>query len=303
MVEQSDELRHEPGPEPNWQENYMFLGWDEDRRIGTYLHLAHVPGRGLVDVKALVLLDGQVVSADVEQEGSDCLAAQGLDADVTVPLRRWKLRYAGSGTPGAPGTWSTGTGGVPFGFDLDLVARVPAVDWTPLVGLVDFPERVARAHYEQGMRLTGQVWVGDRHSEIDGLLIRDHTWGPREFDFDLGFWTPMVFGDADYFVCGSSILLHGRWIGLLMHTDASGTTKVGTDHFARAHGPLVPGSYSGATVLGPSPGEPADRFEFDGRLTIPVRYDSLATGGKVMTDLYSKVSYGDRTGFGTFQWA
>lgn len=306
MVDQSDEFRHATGGESNWQENYMFLGWDDNRRIGTYLHLAHVPGRGVLDVKALVHMDGKVVSCDVEVPGDDCLAAPGLDADVSTPLERWRLRYSGNGTPGEPGTWAAGTGEVPFGFDLDLTSKVTAVDWTPLVGLVDFPERVAKTHYEQGMRLTGKVWVGDRESEIDGLLIRDHTWGPREFDFDLGFWTPMVFDDGDYFVCGSSILLHGRWVGLLMHTDPSGTVKVCTDHVARANGPLVPGRYSKGTVFGISgdgPAYTADRFDFEGRLTIPVHYDSLATGGKVMTDLYSAVSYGDKTGFGTFQWA
>lgn len=37
--------------------------------------------------------------------------------------------------------------------------------------------------------------------------------------------------------------------------------------------------------------------------TDPVHYDSLTTGGKLMTDLYSAVTYGDRSGFGTFQWA
>lgn len=302
MVDQSDEFRHESTP-GNWQENYMFLGWDERRGIATYLHMAHVPSRGIVDVKALVHLDGQVVSCDVEHEADDCLGAPGLDIDVATPLERWKLRYSGQGTTAAAGTWTAGSGETPFGFDLDLVGKVPAVDWTPLVGLVDFPERVAKTHYEQGMHLTGTVWAGDRESEIDGLLIRDHTWGPREFDFDLGFWTPMVFDDGEYFVCGSSILLHGKWVGLLMHTDPSGTVKVCTDHVARANGPLIPGRYSKGQVYGIDPDGQADRFDFDGRLTIPVHYDSLATGGKLMTDLYSAVSYGDKTGFGTFQWA
>lgn len=108
--------------------------------------------------------------------------------------------------------------------------------------------------------------------------------------FDLGFWTPIVFGDGDHFVCGSSILLHGKWAGLLMHSDASGTVKVCTDHFARANGPLVPGQYDKGTVLGISQEGSVDRFEFDARLTVPVHYDSLASGGKLMTDLYSVVS-------------
>jgi hypothetical protein len=303
MVEGSDEFRHAPGGEANWQENYMFLGWDDDRRIATYLHLAHVPARGVLDVKALVSLDGRIVSCDVEYDGDDCLAAPGLDASLDTPLEHWRLRYSGTGTEGAAGEWIAGSGDVPFGFDLDLTATVPAVDWTPLVGLVDFPERVAKTHYEQGMRLTGSVRVGDRTSEMTGLLIRDHTWGPREFDFDLGFWTPMVLDGGDYFVCGSSILLHGKWVGLLMHTGPSGTVKICTDHVARADGPLVPGRYSKGQVYGIGPDRLADRFDFDGRLTIPVHYDSLATGGKLMTDLYSRVTWGDKTGFGTFQWA
>jgi len=303
VVDAQSEFRHEPGPEPNWQENYMFLGWDEAQGIAVYLHLCHQPARGLIDVKALVAMDGSVVTTDFEHEGSDCLAARGLDVDVSVPLERWKLRYSGQGTRVPAGGWVSGTGEVPLGFDLELHGRAPAVDWTPLVGLVDFPERVAKAHYEQGMKVTGRVWAGDRESTMSGLLIRDHTWGFREFDFDLGFWTPMVFGDSEYFVCGSSILLHGKWVGLLMHTDESGTIRVAKEHFARANGPLIPGKYDKATVLSVSDDYPYDRFEFDGRLTVPVPYQSLTEGGKVMTDLYSHVRYGDRSGFGTFQWA
>lgn len=303
MVDQAAEFRHEPGPEHNWQENYMFLGWDEERQIATYLHLCHLAGHGLIDVKALVAMDGMVVSSDLEHLGSDCLDGQGLDASVTVPLERWKLRYEGRGTVAPAGTWTAGTGDVPFGYELDLHGRSPAVDWTPLVDLVDFPEKVAKAHYEQGMKLTGRVWMGDRESEISGLLIRDHSWGHREFDFDLGFWTPMVFGESEYFVCGSSILLNGKWVGLLMHCDPSGTIKVAGEHIARANGPLVPGSYDKATVVSVWEDLPYDRFDFDGRLTIPVPYKSLATGGKLMTDLYSRVTYQDKVGFGTFQWA
>jgi hypothetical protein len=303
MVDTAAEFRHDPGREPNWQENYMFLGWDEERRIATYLHLCHQPGRGLLDVKALVGMDGQVVSCDLEHSGDDCLAAQGLTVDVTVPLERWRLRYDGRGTRGPAGTWTAGVGDVPFGFDLDLHGRSPAVDWTPLVGLVDFPERVAKTHYEQGMKLTGRVWVGDSGSPVDGLLIRDHTWGFREFDFDLGFWTPMVFGESEHFVCGSSILLHGRWVGLLMHTDAAGDVRVAAEHIARANGPLEPGRYDRASVYSFADGREPERFDFAGRLTIPVPYQSLATGGKLMTDLYSRVTFRNEVGFGTFQWA
>lgn len=303
MVDTGDEFSHRPTESDSWQENYMFLGWDERRRVATYLHLCHRPAEGTVEVKALVGMDGVVVSGDYEHSGADCLAADGLWADVTTPLEKWNLRFQGHGTEAPAGSWTTGQGPVPFGFDLNLHARSAAVDWSPLVDLVGFPERIAKTHYEQGMKLTGTAWIRDRSTEVTGLLVRDHTWGPREFDFDLGFWTPMVFGESEYFVCGSSALINGSWIGLLMHSDETGTIKVAGQHVARANGPLVPGRYTAAEVFSFSDNSTHDHFAFDGRLTVPVPYPSLSKAGRVMTDLYSRVTYRDKVGFGTFQWA
>lgn len=99
MVDPGDEYRHEPGPESNWQENYMFLGWDDPRRAGIYLHLAHVPATGTLDVKALVALDDCVTTTDVEHQGRDCLPPPGLEVDINAPLERWKLRSVTARNP------------------------------------------------------------------------------------------------------------------------------------------------------------------------------------------------------------
>ena len=54
----------------------------------------------------------------------------------------------------------------------------------------------ARGHYEQHMRGSGHVVVGDERYELRGLGLRDHSWGPRYWQNLRWYrWLPMSFTD------------------------------------------------------------------------------------------------------------
>ena len=60
---------------------------------------------------------------------------------------------------------------------------------------VEAEKSFAKAHYEQHIAVTGTITVGDEVLEIDGLGLRDKSWGPRYWQAVHWYrWLPMVFG-------------------------------------------------------------------------------------------------------------
>ena len=56
-------------------------------------------------------------------------------------------------------------------------------------------QQFAKAHYEQHMRVTGTIDLGDEEIEIAGYGLRDHSWGPRYWQaIERYEWLTMNFG-------------------------------------------------------------------------------------------------------------
>jgi len=180
-VSQSDEFHHDPVPGKNWQENYVFHAWDPARNSGWFIHLGHIFDEGLIDVRVSTIIDGEVTSATVQAPGADCLAAPGVDVKAVVPLERLKIRYSGSGArgPDDDGFFGERKGDVPFGFDIEMISEHPAVTWTEVTRKLNMDPLRSGTRYEQGARWKGRLWSGDQVIEAEGLLVRDHSWGPR----------------------------------------------------------------------------------------------------------------------------
>ena len=59
---------------------------------------------------------------------------------------------------------------------------------------VDAEQSFAKAHYEQHCAVTGTIRVGDEVLVIDGLGLRDKSWGPRHWQaIDWYRWLPITF--------------------------------------------------------------------------------------------------------------
>ena len=59
----------------------------------------------------------------------------------------------------------------------------------------DPEKQFAKAHYEQHMRVTGTIDMGDETLEIEGYGLRDHSWGPRYWQaIERYEWLTMNFG-------------------------------------------------------------------------------------------------------------
>src|SRR5690606_25919690 len=60
---------------------------------------------------------------------------------------------------------------------------------------IDAEKSFAKAHYEQHVAATGTITVGEEVIDIEGLGLRDKSWGPRHWQALHWYrWLPMVFG-------------------------------------------------------------------------------------------------------------
>jgi hypothetical protein len=296
----ADEGLHDPDPEPRWQENYFVIGWDEDRAAGLYLHLQRIPARGVVEVKAAVTIAGEVVSERVTHAADDCFALPRLRIAVPEPFRHWAITYDGHGRAGGPDGWlATGGGDISFGFDMELHSTLAPTDWSVAAARLGSPE-ILTAHYEVAATWRGELRAGGRVTDAAGLLVRDHSWGPRDFSkFDLAWWTPMVFDGATAFVTGTAVLRKGTWTGFALVDEGDGA-RVVPEHWVVVHGFPEVGGYSGATILSPGPDGPPDRFEFEARTHFPARYPDFGAD-HVMNDAVGAARWGRRRGFGVLE--
>jgi len=61
----------------------------------------------------------------------------------------------------------------------------------------DAQNSFAKAHYEQHTRVTGSIEVGDEVWDMNGLGLRDKSWGPRYWQALSWYrWTPMIFDEG-----------------------------------------------------------------------------------------------------------
>lgn len=59
----------------------------------------------------------------------------------------------------------------------------------------DATKSFAKAHYEQHTTVTGTMTVDDEAFELDGLGLRDKSWGPRYWQAISWYrWLPIMFG-------------------------------------------------------------------------------------------------------------
>ena len=90
--------------------------------------------------------------------------------------------------------------------DLEIEDFYPRTDFFPATAgtLVD---EFASSHFETSGRITGDVTLGDRRYEVDGLCHRDRSWGLRRWDTLLNHrWVPGTVGPELSF---GSISWHG----------------------------------------------------------------------------------------------
>ncbi|HMX66570.1 MAG TPA: hypothetical protein PKX25_13435 [Microthrixaceae bacterium] len=217
-LEPADEYMH-PGPEPTFNESMYFNLYDPDARLGGFVRIGNRPNEGHAEMTVcLYLPDGRVgfMFRRADIDSNDRFDAGGATIDVVEPFRTDVEHAEGAGG-----------GRIDVGYHGQVVLLEEPLDMAhPRRAFTENPyadarvqltyegisrpfggepeerherpgEEFAKGHYEQLVRGTGTIAVGDSTWSVAGLGLRDHSWGPRTWQAPWYYrWLTMNFSDG-----------------------------------------------------------------------------------------------------------
>ena len=238
VLEPGDEYNHEPDPVSNYNESMYFNVVDHSTGVGGWFRLGNRVNEGYAEMSCCVYLpDGRVgfMFQRPRIETNEVFDAAGMRFDVEEPFDRLRVRYEGSvclldspGEMAEPKLAFSTNPIVDCSIDLQYRGISPMLGGRPVdtvTGEEPSQEAVqsfAKAHYEQHMAATGFIQVGGERFEVDGLGLRDKSWGARYWQAISWYrWLPLVF-DEDFAMVISLISRDGvatRPGGMVLHGD------------------------------------------------------------------------------------
>ena len=214
-IEATDDYMHPLGPEQNFNESVYFNFFDRARGIGGFVRMGNRANEGYAEMTVcLYLPDGRVLFQYKRPPiaNNDAFDAGGLKVEVLEPSQRLRTVYNGSVVelrdPSQMADPSSAFKTNPIKrIALDLVHEAvgPMYGHKSDAPAADPEKEFARAHYEQHMRASGTLRIEDETFQIDGLGLRDHSWGPRYWQaIDSYRWLTCNFG-PDFGLMGSIV--------------------------------------------------------------------------------------------------
>jgi hypothetical protein len=185
-----DDYTHELGPESNFNESMYFNFFDRAKNAGGFLRLGNRANEGYAEMTlTLFMPDGSVLFQYKRPEisNNDAMDAGGMKFEVIEGLEKLRTTYEGHAVhmtePAQMADPRVAFKQNPWkNVKVDLIHTAAG----PVYGssganhkVVDPEKEFAKAHYEQHMAVRGTVDIDGDVIEIDGLGLRDHSWGPR----------------------------------------------------------------------------------------------------------------------------
>jgi hypothetical protein len=213
VLEPDDEYTHVPDDAENYNESMYLNAFDLGAEVGGWFRLGNRVNEGYAEMTVCIYLPGGRVGfvyARPQIDTNDKMEAGGLSIDVVTPFEHLKVRYTGKicllERPlemADPRTAFKTNPWVECEVDLDFRGVSPMYGGRPVYEDGTEPEveagkSFAKAHYEQHCAVTGTIRVGDEVLDIDGLGLRDKSWGPRFWQAISWYrWIPLIFS-ADF---------------------------------------------------------------------------------------------------------
>lgn len=215
-LEPSDEYLHPLEEAKNFNESMYFNVFDPSTGIGGFTRLGNRANEGYAEMTTcLYLPDGRVgfMYARPDITNNEAFDAGGMSFEIIEPFEELAVSYRGkvvlldepeqmanprqafTENPWVDASVTLRYRGLATPFGGEPVNN----DESPLKE--DLSGGFARGHYEQHVRATGVIAVGDEEWSVDGFGLRDHSWGPRFWQAPWWYrWLTMNFGEDHGFV-------------------------------------------------------------------------------------------------------
>lgn len=206
-IEPQHEFRHTPDDAPDYNESSYYNFSSLDSGLVGWLRIAVQANQPAGQATALVFLPSGPTLFAFERATAvdpDALAVGGVRIEVTEPHRQQRLTYAGSMSAFAdprvladPAAAFRAAPREDTRIDLSVTGagRSFGSNGDDPAHLLE--ETLALGHYEQFIRIEGDVRVGDRVYPVRGGGLRDHSWGPRNWSGPLYHrWVTASFEDG-----------------------------------------------------------------------------------------------------------
>jgi hypothetical protein len=211
---------------------------DHSTGVGGWFRLGNRVNEGYAEMSCCVYLpDGRVgfMFKRPRIDTNEDFNAAGMRFDVEEPFDRLRVRYEGSvcllddpGEMAEPKLAFSTNPIVDCSIDLAYRGISPMLGGRPVDAVTgeepsqEVTQSFAKAHYEQHMAATGFIQVDGERFEVDGLGLRDKSWGARYWQAISWYrWLPLVF-DEDFAMVISLISSDGvatRPGGMVLHND------------------------------------------------------------------------------------
>ena len=212
VLEPHDEHPHEPDEASNYNESMYLNGFDPDQEVGGWFRLGNRVNEGYAEMSVCLYLPGGRVGfmfARPKIETNEVMAAGGLTIDVVEPFAHLRVAYDGDVVLlDEPADMADPRAAFRDNPHETCSVRLDVHGISPMYGgrtvfadgsevPVDPETSFAKAHYEQHTRVRGTIRVGDEVVDLDGLGLRDKSWGPRHWQALTWYrWLPMAFDDG-----------------------------------------------------------------------------------------------------------
>ena len=214
VLDPADEYPHQPDEAENYNESMYLNGFDLASETGGWFRLGNRVNEGYAEMSVCLYLPGGRVAFMYDRpaiSSNDAMDAGGLTIEVVEPFEHLTIRYRGKvcllddpSEMADPRTAFRSNPIVACEVDLDFRGVSPMYGGKPQHAdgrEVETLNGFAKAHYEQHGTVTGTIAVDDPDGgdgtvvELDGLGLRDKSWGPRYWQALTWYrWLPMVFG-------------------------------------------------------------------------------------------------------------
>jgi hypothetical protein len=210
-LQPEDEYTHPIEAAHNFNESMYINLFDHQQKTGGWFRVGNRPNEGYAEMSFCFYLPSGKVAFMFQRpqiHNNDALAAGGMKFEVIEPLKTLRLTYSGAVCLlDNPQDMENPKQAFANNPKVQASADITFHGMTPVYGgeavdeqgnpIEENPEEsFARAHYEQHMTGAGQVTIGDETFSLNGLGLRDHSWGPRYWQNLYWYrWLPMVFSE------------------------------------------------------------------------------------------------------------